>query len=186
MSIFSERILKSLNDYKRLLRRYLTPSEREKAIINLGIKRKSLKFDSDVILYNKAQRVLNDIDYWSERLCRTATEYSGVNEFYNHLKEYLSHYQIENNAIIHITQRVSGSLIQAIQLISSAPLPESAANKLEEYIHTIVKYGTKDQRIVLAKALHASRNEIPQLCNPTMDNFVKVHCGSMMACKEAN
>src|SRR4051794_38688117 len=112
MSIFSEHILKLINDYKRLLRRYLSNSEREKTIISLGIKRKSLKYDNDVILYNKAHRVLSDIMYWSSKLNRVAGEYSGVDEFYQHLQNYLSNFRVEHNVVVHISQHASRALVQ--------------------------------------------------------------------------
>jgi len=180
MSIFSEHVLKLLNDYKRLLRRYVTNTEREKTIINLGIKRKSLKFDNDVILYNKAHRVLQDIDYWREKLNRTATEYSGIDEFYEHLKNYLSQYRVEGNAIIHMTQKVSCALVQAIQIISlpASKLSDSSVLKLDDCIQTISKFGNKDQRIMLANALNKQRAQSlnTHLFTPALDSFVKNHC----------
>lgn len=177
MSIFSEHILKSLNDYKRLLRRYLSGTERDKAIIDLGIKRKSLKFDNDVILFNKAHRVLSDIEYWSSKLNRIATEYSGIDEFYQYLKKYLSQYRVENNMVVHVNQRVSCALVQAIQIISlpETNISDSNVLKLDDCIETVAKFGTKDQRIMLAKALReqiATMNST-NISSPTLDSFVK-------------
>ncbi len=156
MSIFSEHVLKLLSDYKRMLKRYLSDAERKQMLISLGIKRKSLKFDTDVILYNKLQRVLNDIEYWNKRTNRTATEYSGVEKFYQYLKKYLSNYRLENNLVVHVTQRVSCALVQAIQIVSSSKTTVSDSNalKLNDCIQTVAKYGTKAQRLMLAKALH--------------------------------
>lgn len=179
MSVFSEHILKSLNDYKRLLRRYLSNSDRDKAIINLGIKRKSLKFDSDVILYNKAHRVLSDIEYWSAKMNRMATEYSGIDEFYQYLKNYLSQYRVENNAVVHINQRVSCALVEAIQIISlpDSKLSESRVLKLDDCIKTVATFGTKDQRVMLAKALRNQKSlgNTISIYSPTLDNFVRNH-----------
>lgn len=156
MSIFSASIVKLVNDYKRLLRRYLPNSEREKAIINLGIKRKSLRFDNDVILYNKAHRILNDIEYWTEKTKRTAAEYSGVDEFYQHLKDCLSNYRVENSVVVHANQKASCALVQAIQLISSSEADSSDTNasKLNDCILTVEKFGTPEERKMLAKALY--------------------------------
>lgn len=183
MSIFSERILKSINDYKRLLKRYVSTADREKAIINLGIKRKSLRFDNDVILYNKAHRVLQDIQYWREKLNRTATEYSGIDEFYEYLKSYLSNYRIEGNIIVHITQRVSCALVQAIQIISlpESKLSDNNVSKLDDCIQTIAKFGSKDQRTMLAKALNKQRTTYsnPHLFTPALDSFVKNYCDTL-------
>lgn len=176
MSIFSGHILKSLNDYKRLLRRYLSTTERGKAIINLGIKRKSLKFDSDVILYNKAHRVLKDIEYWSAKLNRVATEYSGIDEFYQYLSNYLSQYRVENNVIVHVNQRVSCALVQAIQIIAlpHSELSDSNLLKLDDCIETVAQLGTKDQKTMLAKALRkSSADNRLNIYSPTLDNFIK-------------
>lgn len=174
MSIFSEQVLKLLNDYKRLLKRYLATNERENTILKLGIKRKSLKSDNDVILFSKAHRVLEDIEYWSSKAIRVATEYSGVDEYYQHLKKYLENYQIENNAIVHVTQRVSCALVQAIQLIA-LPSSDSNVSKLDDCISTVAKFGTKDQRVMLAKALHAQTTDTNSVTiySPILDNFVK-------------
>jgi|688.fasta_scaffold634871_1 hypothetical protein len=188
MSIFSEHVLKMLNDYKRLLRRYVSSTERENTIINLGIKRKSLRFDNDVILYNKAYRVLQDIEYWTDKLNRNATEYSGIDEFYTHLKSYLTQYRADGNTIIHVSQQVSCALVQAIQIIS---LPESKLSdynisKLDDCIQTIAKFGTKDQRNMLAKALNKQRTDTlnTNLVTPALDSFVKNHCDLLLKYEE--
>lgn len=177
MSIFSEHILKLLNDYKRILKRHLSTKEREKTIIDLGLKRKSLKFDTDAILYNKAHRVLKDIEYWTAKYNHAATEYSGIDEFYSHLKKYLNNYRIDSSQIVHMTQQVSCALVKAIQLISlpDAMLCDSHTHKLDDCIQTVVKFGTKDQRIMLAKALHNQKNRTATIFTPALDNFVKNH-----------
>ena len=174
MSIFSEHILKFLNDYKRLLRRYISTPEREKTIINLGIKRKSLKFDNDVILFNKAHRVVKDIEYWTEKLNRSAAEYSGIDEFHQHLKSYLNNYRADNNMIVHVTQKVSCALVQAIQIISLSEISDANAAKLDDCIQTITKFGTDEQRIMLAKALNNQKAQSgSNFSTPVLDNFVK-------------
>jgi hypothetical protein len=175
MSVFSKYILKLLNEYKRLLKRYLPVKEQKKAIINLGIKRKSLKFDNDVIFYNKAHRVLKDIEYWKEQFNRTATEHSGIDNFYHYLKSYLSHYRIENGVIVHITQKVSCALVQAIQLISlpASKLNENNVSKLNDCVHMISQFGSKDQQKMLAKALNPKNSDHNvRSLSPVLDNFV--------------
>jgi hypothetical protein len=179
MSIFSEQILKALNDYKRLLKRYVSSQERENAIIKIGIKRKSLKLDNDVILFNKAHRVLQDIEYWLKKLNRTGTEYSGITGFYQYLNACLSQYQVENNAIVHVTQKVSCALVQAIQLVSLplSQLSDSHVSKLEECIHLITKFGTKEQHGMLANAVKQQKtNEVNSNLPPALDKFIQNHC----------
>ncbi len=182
MSTFSKYILKLLNDYKRLLRRYVSTTEREKIIINLGIKRKSLKFDNDVILYNKAYRVIQDIEYWTEKTQRTAAEHSGVDEFYQHLKNYLSQYRVENNLIVHVTQKISCALVQAIQLASSKHLTEEDLSKLENCIQSVKKYGSADQQSVLLKALKqhspATANLFAPMFEPLLQSQAESALGS--------
>jgi hypothetical protein len=177
MSIFSEYILKLLNEYKRVLKRYVSPSQREKTIIELGLKRKMLKFDSDVILYNKANRVLHDIENWTKNSINTATEYSGIDEFYQHIKNYLSEYRIEGNQIIHTSQKVSRALVQAIQLISLShmKLSNQTTQKLEECVQTINHFGSKDQRILFAKAIIQQKNNYRDFGLVQLDNFMKSH-----------
>lgn len=178
MSIFSEAILKLLNDYKRLLKRYVSTKEREDAIINIGIKRKSLKFDNDVILYNKAHRVLKEIEYLTSSLNRPATEYSGIKEFYEHLKNYLAQYRVDNNKIVHIHQQVSCALVQAIQIIAMPPakLCENKLSLLDDCIQIIIKFGTEDQRVMLTKAFigqQIEKYDMLELHTPSLDNLIK-------------
>lgn len=174
MSVFSDYILKMLNDYKRVLKRYMSLEEREKTVIELGLKRKSLKSDNDVILYNKAHRALKNIEYWTSRSNHTATEYSGIDEFYQHLKRYLNDFRIDNNQVVHMTQKVSCAIVQAIQIMSLPDVKISENNmtsKLNIYVQTVAKFGTKEQRTMLANALQTHKTRNNHLYGPIFDNF---------------
>lgn len=176
MSVFSDYILKLLNDYKRILKRYMSVEEREKTIIELGLKRKSLKSDNDAILYNKAHRTLKNIEYWTCRASHTATEHSGIDEFYQHLKKYLNDFRIENNFVVHMSQKVSCAIVQAIQLMALpvTKLSEnSTSNKLNSCIQTVAKFGSKEQRIMLANALQTQKGRNSNIFGPILDKFTK-------------
>jgi hypothetical protein len=154
MATFSEHILKLLNDYKRLLKRHLSITEGRQAIIDLGLTHKSLKFDTDVILHNKARCVVKDIES-REALDRITGEYSSIHKFYQHLISYLANYQIENDAVIHITQKVSCALVEAVQIVSitKSELSGNQTSRLDDCTKIIEKFGTQDQRTLLADLL---------------------------------
>jgi hypothetical protein len=173
MSTFSSNVLKLLNSYKRLLRRYVSPAEREKTIVGLGIKRKSLKLDNEVILYNKVQRVIKDIEYWIKKLNCNAVEYSGINEFYNHIKAYFDQYRVEKDKVIHITQKVSCALVHAIQIISMSTLSDTHTSQLDNCIKTIIQFGTTDQKTMLANTLQKAELALKEnLLKPLRDSLV--------------
>lgn len=176
MSVFSDYILKLLNDYKRILKRYMSAEERENTIIELGLKRKSLKSDNDVILYNKAHRTLKNIEYWTSRSSHNATEHSGIDEFYQHLKNYLNDFRIENNQVVHMSQKVSCAIVQVIQLLAlpATKLCENSnSNKLNSCIQTVAKFGTKEQRTLLANALQTQKVQNSTVFGPILDKFNK-------------
>jgi oligoendopeptidase F len=175
MATFSERTLKLLNDYKRMiLKRYISPEERKQTINELGLKRKSLKFETDVILYNKAHRVLKNIENWTGKLGNTATEHSGIDEFYQHLKKFLNDFHIAHGRVVHITQAASRAVVQTIQVLSlPEPKLSKEAHKLDDLIQTIIKFGTSEHHAMLSKAMDEHKDSDSSILSPVLKNFTK-------------
>lgn len=145
--IFSNIILKAISDYKLLLRRTLPAKECSARIISMGIKRTQLRKIGDVALYNIALKIIEKLEEYVSHEGKENIFYSGAEEFLLYLKKLLNQYHIEGNRVTHATQSASCALVDAIQLIS---LPEhkhtiDIIEKLIKAIHTVVRYGSKDQ-----------------------------------------
>jgi hypothetical protein len=172
---FSEHTLKLLNDYKRMiLKRYLSTEERKQMMTKSGLNRKSLKFDTDVILYNKAKLVLKDIEDWTSKLGNTAMEHSGIDEFYQHLKKYLNDFHIADGRVVHTTREVSRAVVQTIQVLSlPEPKLSKEAHKLDALIQTIIKFGTNEHQAMLSKAIDEHKDSDSSILSPVLKNFSK-------------
>ena len=143
--IFVETIAKAISDYRFMLRRHLSQTERRKKLAELNLKDPTI-FDSPVKLYEVAMNIVNDIEANVE-LPQSYYAYSGIAEFGKYLKQYLSKYEVENGHLVHFAQKASKVMIKAIQLIA---LPEQRltadiATKLNQCSEQVVKYGSEEQ-----------------------------------------
>lgn len=143
--IFIETIARAISDYRFMLRRHLSQTERRKKLAELNLKDPTI-FDSPVKLFEVATRIVDDIEA-SVELPQSYYAYSGIAEFGKYLKEYLAKYEIENGRLVHCAQKASKAMIQAIQLIG---LPEQRLNadtaaKLNNCSNQVVKYGSQEQ-----------------------------------------
>ncbi|WP_053097947.1 hypothetical protein [Candidatus Coxiella mudrowiae] len=74
--------------------------------------------------------------------------YSEVGHFLQHLREFLENYEIENNHVIHRSQKASRALVQAIQLLTLPhnQLTEEIKEKLAHCNKVIATFGSEEQR----------------------------------------
>ncbi|QLH41623.1 MAG: hypothetical protein HWD59_02090 [Coxiellaceae bacterium] len=175
MLTFADTILNLLIQYKIILRKHLEHAEWSKRIEDLGLKRKSLRYTDEVALYHKAQAVMADLKTRLSKEANTASWYSGTDEFYQHLKDLLDHYLVENGQVIHTSQKASRAMIDAIQLMrypNSKQLPQTL-QKLDKCGHTIAKYGTREQQEIFSKALKNFQTNDVNLFTPLINNFEK-------------
>ncbi len=143
--IFIETIARAISDYRFMLRRHLSQSERRKKLAELNLKDPSI-FDSPVKLFAVATQIVNDIETNVE-LPQSYYAYSGMAEFGKYLKEYLAKYEVEDGRLVHFAQKASKAMIQAIQLVA---LPEQRLTveieqKLNRCSDAVVKYGSQEQ-----------------------------------------
>jgi hypothetical protein len=163
-----------LNNYKIILRKNLSIQKRTIKFATLGLKRQQLKQASDTVLYNTAQRVLEDIEQYIESSNDDAPSlYCGLHAFYKHLKSILANYSLQQNTVIHTHQQSSRALVNAIQLITLAKdKPDLAiANKLDLCGLTIAKLGSKEQKEKLAYALNLHKECNIDFFLPLLHNF---------------
>lgn len=175
MYTFTATILKILNSYKTILKKHLSHSEWEAKIDALGLKRKALKKDDEVALYHKAQTVLADILPWVNQDPNSPSCYSGLDEFCQYLKSLLEEYQVENNKVIHTSQKASRAIVEAVQLIKLSTEQRSniMATKLDHCGKTIARYGSREHHELFAKALKTHQQHDVNFFLPLLHNFEK-------------
>ncbi len=145
MSIFSEAITRAISDYRQLLRKYLSQSERVIKLAELHLKDSSI-YKSDFTLYETAQAIVKDVESNLRVPNQGYYSYSGISQFCQYLKEYLHHYEVDarTGSVAHKAQKASRALIQAIQLIA-LPESEKVAKKLQECNYKIAEFGSPEQ-----------------------------------------
>jgi len=110
-----------LTEYKRLLKRYFTPAEKERIVQKLQLKRTTLKHASEVTLYRKTLKAIEELEKEKKTHPNCSSEHSGLCKFLEHLKEQTQHYQIKGKNLIDPRQQASNVLVKAIQLLSLPP-----------------------------------------------------------------
>ncbi len=145
-SIFAQTIAKAINEYRTMLRRYLSQTERVSRLAALNL-RDSKIYDSEATLYSAASGIVNDIRENSKVPDEGYYSYSGIIMFADYLADYLSKYEVEGDTVIHRTQKASRAIVQAIQFITlpADRLSDSIATKLYAANEAIVEYGSGEQ-----------------------------------------
>ena|SRR3989338_1188982 len=183
MSIFSETMTKAIADYRFLLRRYLSQVDRMIKLHRLGLRDSDL-YENDMALFTTGMAIVTDIE---ENMATQSTgyySYSGVQQFCEYLKEYLSNYFIENDQVIHRAQKASRALLLAIQLTSTPrdKLDDAVLKQLFECNKTVVTFGSPEQCDLQLQTLLRQ-----QAGNPGFYTRIIAHLESLIAskCSEA-
>lgn len=147
MSIFAETMSKAIGDYRRILRRYLSPEQRINKLAELKLKDPGI-YKSDILLYKTAHAIVDDIQNNIQVPDEGYYSYYGIIKFCQYLQEYLSHYELEGNIIIHKAQKASRALVQAIQLMAlpNDELNATIAEQLKECNQVVVECGSIEQK----------------------------------------
>ncbi len=170
MSPFADKIRQFVYLYKQILKRYLPATAYETKVKTLHIKRKDLKNTNDVDLFHIANRLLHDIEFWLATKHLPASEYSGVQSFQQHIKDFVHSYTISQDKVINLNQNASKAAINAIQLLNQPPCPKIAA-KLQENILTLRQFGKQDQIEMLMKALQKKAETQHEFYSPLIENL---------------
>ena len=176
MVIFTKIITKLLNEYKCIIKKHLTRQEWTAKINELGLRRKTLKHDSEIVLYQKAKKVVEDISsYLHLNSNNMPSWHSGLDEFCQYLKNTLNDYQLENNKMVHTSQQVSRALVEAVQLINLPNLKRNTqiARKLETCGHVIAKHGSREQQDLFGRALKNYQHHDVNFFQPLIHSFEK-------------
>ncbi|PIZ04765.1 MAG: hypothetical protein COY58_03175 [Gammaproteobacteria bacterium CG_4_10_14_0_8_um_filter_38_16] len=146
MSLFSETMAKAISEYRLLLRRYLNQVERMTKLQKLRLRDSDI-FKNDLALYQVGNAIIADIEAHMMIPDKGYYSYSGIKQFCEFLKDYLSHYRVEGDQVVHRAQKASRALLDAIQLagLPREKLSETITTQLFECNKTIVDNGSEEQ-----------------------------------------
>ncbi len=145
-STFIETMSRAISDYRQILKKYLTPQQRNAKIAQLRLKDPSIFF-SESVLFRVAKEILADI----EKNIRIPNEgyysYYGIVRFAKYLGEYLNNFIVEDDQVIHKAQKASGLLVKTIQLLSvpGEQLTEQVVQQVVAYHPLILELASQDQ-----------------------------------------
>lgn len=180
MSIFSETMVQAISEYRALLRRNLNQVERMIKLQQLGLRDSDL-YENELSLYQTGLAIVADIKKNMVSESPSYYAYSGVQQFCEHLCEYLSQYSIENDQIVHRTQKASRAVMNAVQWMSlpRERLDETMVKKFFECNKVVVLNGSKEQCELLLQTF--SRQ---QMQNPGFYTRIIAQMESLLAGRE--
>jgi hypothetical protein len=170
MSPFASKIRQLINQYKRILKRHLSASTYLLKVKTLHIKRKELKNATDVDLFHISNRVLYDIETWLSNQGIAACEYSGIDEFYRHMKSYTNTFRVDDDKILHSDQQASRAIVESIQLLC-LPFNEKNSLRLMNNISLMRRIGAYELLDKLSIALYKKNTETDNLFQPIIQFF---------------
>ena len=181
MPIFAETISKAISDYRYLLRRYLSQSERMVKLQKLRLK-DAHTYQSDLSLYQAAHAIITDIEDNMLKTEGSYYSYSGIGQFCQYLKEYLNDYEVEGNSVVHHARKASRALLQAIQLIATPKdrLNEVVAKHLFECNHLVANFGSNEQFNLYLQTLERHQAESPGFYTRIIAHVESLRASSQM------
>lgn len=173
MSSFSETILKSINEYRSLLRKTTSAEYRKQKLRQFGLDGRYSELP-DIELYKTAIKMLEDLKSEHEEQAQGQYTYSGRKNFIEHITSILEQYHIHGNKILHCTQLASRASIESIQLLS---LPEeklrmeSTIKRLAKANYLIARFGSEAQQEQHINSLKTNRNRNKPFFDGILSNF---------------
>ena len=176
ISIFAETMTRAISDYRTLLRRHLNQVERMAKLQKLNLRNDDL-YRNDKSLYETGLAIIQDVETNSVSSLRGYYSYSGIRQFCEYLKNYLSNYYLEKGQVIHRAQKASRAQLSAIQLMAlpHERLDETIAKQLLECNKMVVTYGSQEQCELQVQTL-----ERGQASNPGFYTRIIAHLESLM------
>ncbi len=152
MSPFIENIRKIITQYKQILKRHLPAKAFASKIKLLQIKRTQLKYATDVDLFNTVDRILYEIESMHANKNVASSEYSGLDEFRDHIKNIIVNYEIKDNKVINRCQHASRTLVESVQLLKR-PMDGKTIEQLKSNIIHLKRHGHEEEFQKLNRAL---------------------------------
>lgn len=147
MTVFTQTMKKTISIYRGMLRKYLPQAERVNKLHELNLKNPQL-YENEIALYHTGYAIIADIEKNLDKSTYGYYSYSGVRSFGEHLKSFLSNYEIEGKTVVHRSQKASRALIKAIQLLTlpKEKLTPNVADELAKCNEIIAKLGSEEQQ----------------------------------------
>jgi hypothetical protein len=146
VSIFTETICQAIKQYLKIAKRQYDPAVFSEKKERLALDQ--LDPNDSAGLYCAAKHIVFDIAKDSEEsVKKTQYAYSGITQFSGYLEDFLSHYTIENNGVVHRAQKVSGFMISNVQILSLPPV-KLTAERVRQVKHQqqfIIAHGAPEQ-----------------------------------------
>ncbi len=171
-SVFAEKIIQYVSDYRLLLRKSLNQVERMNRLKALELKSVSI-YSDETTLFNTAWKIVEDIETNGNIPDQGYYSYSGLEKFREELKTYISEFAICDDRIIHRNQHTSNLLLEVIQMVSSPGFQhtEHLQDKLLECNKSIVRYGSDDQKQLYFGCLERLSSINRAIFTPVLDHF---------------
>lgn len=181
MTIFSETMTKAIKDYRFLLRRYLGQVDRMTKLQKLKLRDRSI-YKNDLALYNIGLAIIVDIEDNMLTSNQSYYSYSGIDQFREYLKEYLSNYYVENDQVVHRARKASRALLVAIQLagLEREKLDDSITKQLFDCNKTVITFGSHEQWDLQLQTLARQ-----QVSNPGFYTRIIAHLESLMGSQQS-
>lgn len=151
MSTFSVKIIKNLNEYKKILRAFLVLKEANARIHRLGLANKKMLCVKDVTLYKIANKTLDDLQIFIKGFDDSSQWRSRLQEFYECLQKDIQEFRVDGEKIINVQQEVSRLSLEIIQLLNSFSEKNDAdiMQKIQTAMEKIQEYGAQEQYLKL-------------------------------------
>lgn len=175
MYVFAKVAIKLLNEYKSVLKKHLSRQDWTATINHLGLRRKTLRNDSETILFVKAQNAKKDLAKRLSQYSNPPSWYSGLDEFNQYFKNALDEYQLIDGKILNAAAEASRALVDAYQLMKmpNAKRDTAIAAKIENCSQIVAKFGSREQQIMFSKALKNYKHEDVNFFHPLIKAFEK-------------
>ena len=173
MSYFRRVVLAKIQTYKTMLDQHVSRDEWRTRIDTLMIGRMQLRSLPDVALYQCARDVLLSIESMLMQSTKASSWYSGMDEFHEHFKQFLSTVTIQGGCLVHSSQKAACALVHSIQILS---LPvdiymTSHVEQLYQYGSLIAALGNPEVHQSYVKLLTDQRTQDHALARTLLTYF---------------
>lgn len=164
MSDFYNVVLKAISDYKLILRRNLSAIKCAAKIQELRIKRNHIRNIDEIGLYKIGLKIIAELKKHAVVSPRDRSNnfYHGSEEFLKYLEELFDKYLLEEDRVVHVRQKVTCSLVAAIQLVAlyRKNFTKEIIKKIEEHRVCVHKYGSAEEKKLFADKVQLDQFDV--------------------------
>lgn len=170
MHDFAHTATRLLTEYKFLIKKQFKSTESTQKLSEFGLNERLPAEDAE--LYNLCATIMDRArEEVNQSLSRS--QYSGVDQFFEYMQSQLKHYQLDNGRVVHILQRVSKIMLEAIQLMSAGrtKLTETVVQKLLRHADFIATHGSSEQQRAFLRSLQAHTLQDSEQFIPLLNHY---------------